>query len=132
MANYCKTFVHRTVALCLLLATTLSACQEGSDAGSLLGQWRLEGSQTLYLSFSGSVTLLRSIGQAEVFGNFQHSGDSLFIQFHSIYAQPSDTAAVERMFGPLPLSNIRLKVMTVDGQHLVLANGQRLWNFSYY
>lgn len=132
MANYCKTFAHRAAVLLLLPAVILSSCQEGSDAGSLLGQWRLEGSPTQYLSFSGSVTLLRSVGKAEVFGNFQQHGDSLFLQFHSIYAHPSDTAAVVNLFGPQPIDDIRLKVMTLDGGHLVLGNGQRLWNFCYY
>ena len=29
----------------------LLSCQEGGDAGDLLGQWRLSGSDTQYISF---------------------------------------------------------------------------------
>ena len=66
MERFFKSFV---LLLCILL---LSSCQEGGEAGDLFGQWRLVGHDTQYISFSGSLTLLRSTDEAEVIGNFQH------------------------------------------------------------
>ena len=58
---------------CWLLA---ASCQEGGDAGDLFGQWRMDGSDTHYISFSGSVTQLKNIGEGEVYGNFQHEQEN--------------------------------------------------------
>ena len=85
MARFYK---YSVLLLCILL---LSSCQEGGEAGDLFGQWRLVGHDTQYISFSGSLTLLRSTDEAEVFGNFQHIGDSLFIQCYSIETLSLDT-----------------------------------------
>ena len=67
---------------CWLLA---ASCQEGREAGDLWGQWRTDGQR--YLSFSGSIAWFKANG-VEVFGNFQHQGDSLFIQCSSIEGSP--------------------------------------------
>ena len=61
----------------------LTSCQEGKDAGDLLGQWRMDNSDSKYISFSGSVALIKDINTGAVNGNFQHVGDSLFIQCYS-------------------------------------------------
>ena len=110
---------------------TLS-CQEGGDAGDLLGQWRLEGSDDKYVAFSGSVAMFRNvtspvIDNDNVFGNFQHRGDSLFIQCYSVSGVREDTVLVEQSFGLMPFSNIRLKVVTLDSDRLVLSKGSRQW-----
>ncbi len=123
MVRYCKQIL---LSVCLLL----TACQEGKEAGDLLGQWRL--SDTQYLSFSGSVTVLRSTTAGQVFGNFQHQGDSLFIQCYSVYGEKSDTTMVEDSFGFKPFRNIRLKIETLDSDHLVLSKDGQTWNLLMY
>ncbi len=110
----------------------LSACQEGGEAGDLFGQWRLLDSDTHYVSFSGSVSLFRLLGKGEVFGNFQHVGDSLFVQCISVKGEQNDTAIVEDHFGFSPFTDIRLKVETLNDESLVLSKGNRVWAFRKY
>lgn len=120
----------------LLLLTSsiffLSSCQEGREAGNLFGQWRLKGSDTKYISFSGAVTLLRSLDDGEVFGNFQHEGDSLFIQCISINASAADTAIIENSFGFKPFNDIRLKINALNDDDLVLSKDGQTWSFYKY
>ncbi len=130
MARFFKAFI-----LCALIG--LVACQEGREAGDLWGQWRLKGSDTNYISFSGSVALFRDISfqdlaKGQIFGNFQHQGDSLFIQCYSVRETASDTAVVENNFGFKPFNNIRLKIETLDGDHLVLSQAGKTWGFDKY
>ena len=73
---------------CWLLA---ASCQEGRDAGDLLGQWKLMDKEDMYVSFSGTITQFRKNNGQAVFAKFQHVGDSLFIQCSSIYQEKSDT-----------------------------------------
>lgn len=118
--------------LCVFALLCLSACQEGGDAGDLLGQWRLKGSDTEYVSFAGSVSLFRLIGKGEIFGNFQHIGDSLFVQCVSVKGERSDTAIVEYSFGFKPFSDIRLRIETLNNESLVLSKGDKVWAFYKY
>ena len=118
--------------LALLAVACLSACQEGGDAGDLLGQWRMKGSDAEYVSFSGSVFLFRQIGVANVYGNFQHTGDSLFIQCVSVKGEKKDTVAVEEALGFRPFTDIRVRIETLDRETLVLSSGGRVWTFSKY
>lgn len=122
-------FKSSVLMFCMLL---LSSCQEGDEAGDLFGQWRLVGHDTQYISFSGSLTLLRSTDETEVFGNFQHVGDSLFIQCYSIEALPLDTAVVEVTFGFTPFNNIRLRIEQLNTSQLVLSKDGRIWSFYPY
>ncbi|MBO7129557.1 MAG: lipocalin-like domain-containing protein [Prevotella sp.] len=122
-------FKSSVLLLCMLL---LSSCQEGGEAGDLFGQWRLAGHDTQYISFSGSITLLRSTDETEVFGNFQHVGDSLFIQCYSIEALPLDTVVVEQTFGFSPFNNIRLRIENINSDRLVLSKDGRIWSFDKY
>lgn len=111
----------------------LSSCQEGGEAGDLWGQWRMTGSDNNYISFSGSVSLLKDTSKdAMVYGNFQHIGDSLFIQYYSAKELRVDTLAVEQSFGFKPFNNIRLKIETLDGDILVLSKEGQTWNFYKY
>lgn len=126
MERFCKCFLF---SFGILLA---SACQEGREAGDLLGQWRLRSSSQLYISFSGSVTHLLKVGGTGVFGNFQHKGDSLFIQCYSAEGVPADTAIVEGDFGFRPFNDIRLKIETLDGDDLVLSKDSQKWSFYLY
>ena len=116
----------------LPLTLLLLSCQEGGDAGDLFGQWRMKGSDSQYISFSGPIVEFRSIGEGEVFGNFQHVGDSLFIQCYSIYGDPVDTLVVESTFGLKPLNDIRLKITALDDDNLVLVRENRTWSFYKY
>ena len=125
MARFFKTIM----ALSFLL---LASCQECGEAGDLLGQWRLVDSDTKYVSVSGSLTLFRSITEGEVYGKFQHEGDSLFIQCFSIYGSPQDTAIVENSFGFQPFGDIRLKIDALSNDKIVLSKGQRQWRFRKY
>ena len=133
MARYFKSFRCWGLAVsCWLLAIgTLSSCQEGGEAGDLLGQWRLSDTEANYMNISGSVVWLRNNSDG-VFGNFQHVGDSLFIQCYSSSEQRSDTLLVEEDFGFMPFNNIRLNIESVDGDRLVLSKGTEHWNFYKY
>lgn len=130
MARYFKAFILCSVFL-------LVACQEGREAGDLWGQWRMTGSDTNYISFSGSVTLFRNtavsdLGKGQTYGNFQHIGDSLWIQCYSAKGEVSDTITVEEVFGFKPFNNIRLKIETLDKDCLVLSKDGRTWSFYKY
>lgn len=120
-----------------LFTLLLFSCQEGREAGDLWGQWRMKGSDTSFLSFSGSVTLFRDISfsdlaKGQIYGNFQHTGDSLFIQCYSKDGIASDTVVVENNFGFKPFNNIRLKIETLDNDRLVLSKDGQTWSFEKY
>ena len=126
---------HRFIFLLFSLFTSyfsLLSCQEGGDAGDLLGQWRLAGSDTKYISFSGSITWIKSLNENELYGNFQHVGDSLFIQCYSIKGEPADTALVENSFGFRPFNNIRMKIETLTSDRLLLRKDNQTWGFDKY
>ena len=110
----------------------LLSCQEGGDAGDLLGQWRLSGSDTQYISFSGSIVWIKNLKENELYGNFQHVGDSLFIQCYSIKGIPEDTTLVENSFGFRPFNNIRLKIETLSSDRLQLRKDNQTWSFDKY
>ena len=127
MARFFKFLLPLTAYLFLL-----TSCQEGGDAGDLLGQWRMTGSDTKYVSFSGSLTLFRSIGEREVYGKFQHVGDSLFIQCYSVQGLKADTVMIEHTFGFKPFKNIRLKIEKLNGDDLILSRDGQTWRFYLY
>ena len=130
MARFCKELTY--IMLTLLLA--LSSCQEGHEAGDLLGQWKREGVDNQYIAFSGNIVLMRNVGQREVFGNFQHVGDSVFIQCYSINGDEAeaDKQLVEETFNFKPFNNIRLRIATLNGNALVLTSKEKTWNFKVY
>ena len=103
MARFFKSLFTITFSL-FTITFTLMSCQEGREAGDLLGQWRMVGSDTKYISFSGSITWIRCLPDDEVFGNFQHIGDSLFIQCYSIEGNVADTILVEDTYAFKPWS----------------------------
>ena len=117
-----------------------TACQEGGEAGELWGQWRMADSEedyAKYVSFSGPVLMFKGILKGdlygrEVYGNFQHVGDSLFIQCCSVKEQLSDTTMVEDRFGFKPFNDIRVKIVTLDGDDLVLDKNGQTWRFYKY
>ena len=127
MAKYFKHILLLTSYFLLL-----TSCQEGGEAGDLFGQWRQTGSDTNYMSFSGSVALFRTSVEGRVYGNFQHKGDSLFIQCYSVEGLRSDTVIVEESFGFKPFNNIRVKIEALDNDHLILKNDQHSWTFNKY
>lgn len=127
MARYFKYIILLTSSIILL-----ASCQEGGEAGDFFGQWKLSDADREYLSFSGSVALFRSVPQTDVYGNFQHQGDSLFIQCYSIKGLKSDTTTVEETFGFKPFNNIRVKIEVLDGDVMVLQKGDQKWNFYKY
>ncbi len=133
MANYYKHLILLTSSI-FLLTSALSSCQEGGDAGDLLGQWRLTDSQ--YISFSGTIASFRSISdnqlKSEVFAKFQHVGDSLFMQCSSINQIKADTTMVEDEYGMKPFTNIRLRIDAVDGDRLLLSKDGQHWAFEKY
>ena len=126
MARFFKYIFLLTSSIFLL------SCQEGGDAGDLLGQWRLSGSDTKYISFSGSIVWVKNLGENELYGNFQHVGDSLFIQCYSEKEQKSDTITVEESFGFKPFNNIRVKIAALDNDQLVITQGSQTWSFHKY
>lgn len=118
MAKYFKLLA---VSYWLLAIGSLTACQEGGDAGDLFGQWRLDGSDSKYISFSGAVTWLQDLEVGEIYGTFQHQGDSLFMQCYSKLGEKRDTVVVEQSFGFSPINNIRLRIVTLDNDNLTLS-----------
>ena len=142
MARYFKFIVHSSQFIVLLLAfpltLTFSSCQEGRDAGDLLGQWRMTGSDSKYVSFSGSIAEFRYVEDGAlrqfVFGNFQHVGDSLFIQCHSIDEEQKiiDKELIENTYNMKPFDNIRVKIEVLDGNHLSLSKDGQWWYFYKY
>ena len=122
MTRFCKYIILLTSYIFLL-----SSCQEGGEAGDLFGQWRMSGTDSKYISFSGSVTLLRNPQKSEVYGKFQHIGDSL-----SIDGIPSDTDIVEKDFGFKPFNDIRLKIDKLSSDDLVLSKDGHIWSFYKY
>lgn len=124
MARFSKYLILLVSSLFLL-----ASCQEGREAGDLLGQWQMSGNDNLYLAFSGSVAVCRNGGGANVYGNFQHTGDSLFIQCYSIYQEKADTILVEDHFGFKPFNNICLKIEQLDSDHITLSKSGQTWTF---
>ena len=110
----------------------LISCEEGRDAGNLHGQWRMSGSDTKYISFSGSITSIKDLFEGEVFSNFQHVGDSLFIQCYSKDKLLSDTIMIESSYGFKPFNNIRLKIESIDNENLVISKEGKIWSFFKY
>ena len=127
MARFCKYIILLFALIC-----PICSCQEGREAGDLLGQWRLKGSDTQYVSFSGSVALFRMTDDTEIYANFQHDGDSLFIQCISINASAADTAIIENSFGFKPFNDIRLKINALNDDDLVLSKDGKTWSFYKY
>ena len=131
-----KFYKYVAVGCWLLTAGVFSSCQEGSEAGDLLGLWRLDESDHHYMAISGAITEFRIINNShldrQVYGNFQHQGDSLFIQCYSINEEIEDTIAVEEEFGFKPFNNIRVKIEVQNGDILVLSKDGQKWNFRKY
>ena len=131
MARFYKYLIHHTSYLILLTSSIilLTSCQEGSEAGDLLGQWRMNNTDNQYISFSGGIAWLQETPDKKVgvFGNFQRQGDSLFIQCYSREALKSDTIMVEESF-----NNIRVKIEALNGDILVLSKEGQKWNFYKY
>ena len=127
MARFFKYVLLLTSAFFLL-----PSCQEGRDAGELWGQWRMKNTDDKYISFSGSITLFRDAKGSFVFGNFQHTGDSLFIQCSSIDGVPRDTVYIEEHFGFKPFTNIRLRIDHLDSEDLTLSQDGKTWSFYKY
>ena len=122
---------YKILPLCLFTFLLLS-CQEGREAGDLWGQWRQRGTDNRYICFSGSVMMFRDGQGAFVYGKFQHTGDSLFIQCSSIDSIASDTALVENEFGLKPFTNIRLKIEDLDEEDLILSQESKTWSYYKY
>ena len=92
----------------------------------------MSGSDTKYISFSGSITSIKDLVEGEVFGNFQHVGDSLFIQCYSKDNLLSDTIMIESSYGFKPFNNIRLKIESIDNDNLVISKEGKIWSFFKY
>ena len=127
---------YKTLALRLTFIVYCSlfivSCQQGSEAGDLLGQWRLEGHDDMYVSFSGTIAQFRKNNGQKVFANFQHQGDSLFMQCSSIYKQKTDTTLIENEYGMTHFTNIRLRIDALDNDRLLLSKSSQHWAFEKY
>ena len=75
---------------------------------------------------------MKNLGENELYGNFQHVGDSLFIQCYSIKGIPEDTILVEKSFGFKTFNNIRLKVETLSSDRLQLRQDNQTCTFDKY
>ena len=131
MARFFKSLFTITFSL-FTITFTLMSCQEGREAGDLLGQWRMVGSDTKYVSFSGSIAWIRCLPNDEVFGNFQHIGDSLFIQCYSIEGNVADTILVEDTYAFKPFNDIRVKIESLTSDKLIISKNSQTWSFDKY
>lgn len=131
MARFFKSLFTITFSL-FTITFTLMSCQEGREAGDLLGQWRMVGSDTKYISFSGSIIWIRCLPDDEVFGNFQHIGDSLFIQCYSIEGNVADTILVEDTYAFKPFNDIRVKIESLTSDKLIISKNRQTWSFDKY
>ena len=134
MARYYK---YLAISCWLVAVGMLASCQEGREAGDLWGNWKMAGADNKFIAFSGSVSVIRYINQnntleSQVYGNFQHRGDSLFIQCVSIEGERVDTLTVENDFGFRPFTDIRLKIDRLDDNDLILSAGNQHWSFYKY
>ena len=127
MAKFYKFFLPLYLFTFLLLS-----CQEGRDAGDLFGQWQMTDSK--YVSFSNSIVVFRSVNSnvrdGEVYGTFEHVGDSLFIHFYSITdvtGTPEDIDLIENVFGLKPFGNIRFRIDALDDDQLLLSKDNQHW-----
>lgn len=129
MARFCKYIILLTSYIFLL-----SSCQEGGEAGDLFGMWRLKGSDSKSLSFSGSVALFRDTNGSRIYGGFRHVNDSIFIECLSTKGDPTETEVdfIEKGFGLKPFNNIRLKIDKLDSEDLVLSKDGQTWSFYKY
>jgi len=128
MARFFKYFLFSLFAI--HFSILVSSCQEGREAGDLLGQWRMDHTDSKYISFSGSVVWVKDLKNCNVYGNFQHVGDSLFIQCYSEKAEKADTIMIEESFGFKPFNNIRLKIEQLDNDHITLSKNGKTWIFN--
>ena len=131
MARFFKSLFTITFSL-FTITFTLMSCQEGREAGDLLGQWRMVGSDTKYISFSGSIAWIRCLPDDEVFGNFQHIGDSLFIQCYSIEGNVADTILIEEKYAFKPFNDIRVKIESLTSDKLIISKNSQIWSFDKY
>lgn len=130
MARFFKYFLFSLFAI--HFSILISSCQEGREAGDLLGQWRMDHTDSKYISFSGSIVWIKDLNIGGVNGNFQHVGDSLFIQCYSEKAEKTDTIIVEESHGFKPFNNIRVKIAALDNDQLVITKGSQTWSFHKY
>ena len=130
MARFFKYFLLSLFAIHFSLL--FSSCQEGREAGDLLGQWRMDHTDSKYISFSGSLVWIKDLNMGAVNGNFRHTGDSLFIQCYSEKAEKKDTTLLEESFGFKPFNNIRVKIAALDNDQLVITKGSQTWSFHKY
>ena len=134
MGKYFKYIFLLTSSIFLLTSSIflLASCQEGRDAGDLFGQWQMTDSK--YVSFSNSIVVFRSVNSnvrdGEVYGTFEHVGDSLFIHCYSITdvtGTPEDIDLIENVFGLKPFGNIRFRIDALDDDQLLLSKDNQHW-----
>ena len=80
------------------------------------------------------MVLFRLVVRGEVYGSFQHTGDSLFMQCYTS-GRPmfdpavTDTFIVEKRFGLKPFNDIRLKIDKLTDDQLRLSRDGQTWEF---
>ena len=115
-----------------------TSCQEGGNAHGGYGSYNsgyydytsLFDEQ--YISFSGSIVQFHTVTpdnvmNSQIFGKFQHVGDSLFIQCYSINDSQHDIDVVENVFGFYPFNNIRVKIKFVGDNAIQLTDNSHEW-----
>ena len=88
--------------------------------------------QGIYTSGPWRFSAAYAFDNGNIYGNFQHEGDSLFMQYYSKKAEKTDTVVVEQSFGFRPLNNVRVRIATLDNDRLVLTKDNRTWSFRKY
>ncbi len=137
-----KFFKYYSIVSLFLFA----ACQNEGDIGSLYGQWLLRNSyvngenklfDNIYFSFQGKVVWVKSVNADnhtynDVFGNFQHVGDSLLINFVQKSEQTTTTSLIEERCGFVDADNVRLIIKNLDSSELILSDGDNYWKYEKF
>lgn len=131
---------------CLLSFFLLSACQNEGDIGYLYGQWSLKSSyingenkkyDNIYFSFQGKVVWVKSVNATyhtynDVFGNFDHVGDSILFSFVQKSESTTTTFLIKEKCGFSDADNVRLLIKNIDSSELILIDRDNYWYFEKY
>lgn len=137
-------FKYSYILLFILLL--FPSCQNEGNIGDLYGQWVLKKSSVngvtkdhdqIYFSFQGRVVWAKRVDITEhlygdVFGSFVHKGDSLIMTFfqQNEYTSPESLIEEECRFDDV--ENIRLKIITLNGNTMSVVSRDDFWHFEKY
>lgn len=141
-----------TIFVLFLTVLVVPSCTNDGDIGDLYGQWQLRQYQRgdsvatfdeAFMSFQNSVVQMQvSNSDAHrsfsIWGNFQHVGDSLFLDFtvtaivKGEMASPPSISDLLLQYFALPVDSTnssRLRILRLDDGKLHLERGGEVWQY---